>query len=266
HTSHRTFLKAVQKGIEQMASDVDQLFLCGFSFGALLSMVSVDVSEKIAGVIAVAPPIALNERYEWIIRFHKLVSWASERLRWGYIDKQMSHTRYYSHCCEFFKSVVKIKGMRHKINHEIPVFMVVSDDDETVQPQRVVADFHRNRHALSRMIYYSNRPFHLTDQRIDVRASAYPDQNIIDFSHICYLSSPDNPYHGRHGKYRDFVHYKNKEYEGCHDIVLGAASTKNLAHHTVQRLTYNPDFEAMAQTMNDFMRTVISATTVAESR
>ena len=73
------------------------------------------------------------------------------------------------------------------------------------------------------------------------------------FSHNCLPISPSNPYLGEHGKLLDFSHYHKEEERQNKEVRIGAITTLNLLHYTMQRLSYNPDFDHMAERFSDFI-------------
>ena len=90
---------------------------------------------------------------------------------------------------------------------------------------------------------------------------------ILDLAHIALLASPDNPRYGASAKINDCLHYswqrETPEGRACAGEADGASgrllrygemSDGNLENYILRRLTYNPDFDHMADQMIDFLR------------
>jgi hypothetical protein len=81
---------------------------------------------------------------------------------------------------------------------------------------------------------------------------------IIDYAHISLLIPPDDPHYGKNGGYRYCLHYRDdreKRMACLHDshIWQGEISPRNLARHTMRRLTYNPRFDEMILALDRFL-------------
>jgi hypothetical protein len=90
---------------------------------------------------------------------------------------------------------------------------------------------------------------------------------ILDLAHIALLAAPDNPRYGATAKIIDCLHYSYEKDspegqacsgrsngDGVRYLRYGEASGGNLENYILRRLTYNPDFDHMAERMIDFLR------------
>jgi alpha-beta hydrolase superfamily lysophospholipase len=88
---------------------------------------------------------------------------------------------------------------------------------------------------------------------------------ILDLAHIGLLAAPGNPRYGAAASTRDCLHYSWREGtpegrlcagerydEGERHLRYGEASAGNLENYVLRRLTYNPDFDHMAERMIAF--------------
>jgi esterase/lipase len=93
------------------------------------------------------------------------------------------------------------------------------------------------------------------------------DAAILDLAHIALLAAPENPRYGANAKSNDCLHYSfvkdTPKGKACaseageqDDQLLryGETSEGNLQNYTLRRLTYNPDFDHMAEQMIDFLK------------
>ncbi|MGI9509190.1 MAG: alpha/beta hydrolase [Geminicoccaceae bacterium] len=88
---------------------------------------------------------------------------------------------------------------------------------------------------------------------------------ILDLAHIALLAAPDNPRYGASRVY-DCLHYSwgedtpegqvctgAEEGEGSRYLRYGDMSDDNLKNYVLRRLTYNPDFDHMAEQLIKFL-------------
>ena len=91
--------------------------------------------------------------------------------------------------------------------------------------------------------------------------------SILDLAHIALLAAPQNPRYGATAKSNDCLHYSfvkdtpkgracagEASDEAEQPLRYGETSEGNLQNYTLRRLTYNPDFDHMAEQMIDFLK------------
>ncbi len=105
------------------------------------------------------------------------------------------------------------------------------------------------------------------------RSNPYDGKNsdfgtaILDLGHIALLAAPENPRYGANAKSNDCLHYSfvkdtpkgqacagKAGGDGSQALRYGETSEGNLQNYTLRRLTYNPDFDHMAEQMIDFLQ------------
>jgi esterase/lipase len=140
---------------------------------------------------------------------------------------------------------------------ELPVFLVISADDAEVDAGAAREWFCRRLAGPRRLIWYARTPPPGADCRFVSEKSSADWPDILDFSHIALPIAPDNPRYGADGGYPDCSHYyweNSPNWLICvdatkttanADLRYGEVTPGNLERHTVRRLTYNPDFDAM---------------------
>lgn len=90
---------------------------------------------------------------------------------------------------------------------------------------------------------------------------------ILDIAHVALLAAPNNPRYGARAETNDCLHYSFQSQspegrvcagrsngEGDRYVRYGEMSDRNLENYVLRRLTYNPDFDHMANEMIDFLR------------
>ena len=94
-----------------------------------------------------------------------------------------------------------------------------------------------------------------------------PGGAILDLAHIALLAAAENPRYGATAEIYDCLHYSFESEtpegrlcaglsngDGYRYLRYGEMSDGNLGNYVLRRLTYNPDFDHMAERMIDFFR------------
>lgn len=256
--NYAEWIKAVNYGIRCLASRVKNIFIVGFSLGGTLAIHHALQHKLCKGLILLAPALKTKSllRY-YIVRHHKLFSWIRDKTKWYHIAEQINFAKYNSYAFNAGYQACLVMEETHdlitKQSLNVPIFIITSQDDETVSNQAVINFFMQQKHQQSRMLCYTSQQNVFSDDRIIIRNSYFPEKKILGFSHTCLSVSPTNIYFGEHSNYKDFTHYKNTLPKNSTEIYAGAVTPENLKSHTMQRLTYNPDFENMLSLLEDFL-------------
>lgn len=253
NVSHQDWLDTVEYGIKSMSNEVENLYIVGYSMGATLSMLSTKVAHNLRGLIMIAPGLKPMHQKAHFLPVAKLLSRVCEKTKWYNYHKTDNFLKYFKHPYHAANEAMLVMKKAQKTSASLPLFVVASADDETVDPMEIVHYFEQLPNPTNRFIYYSNNGYVSKDARIEVRKSSYPSENIINFSHRCLAISPDNHYLGRQGKFLDYAHYKKEDYKNANIIMKGAVNKENLAKYTIQRLSYNPDFDYLVSAIDKFI-------------
>jgi hypothetical protein len=94
---------------------------------------------------------------------------------------------------------------------------------------------------------------------LETVAGVVPDTNILGVSHLGLMTPPAHPFYGENGSYHYCGHYSETDlslYERCtrgeHDF-RGETISANLAKGLVERIAYNPHFDGLMQSLDDFL-------------
>jgi hypothetical protein len=149
---------------------------------------------------------------------------------------------------------------------DLPVFMAISADDVTVDPDAARNWFCTSIAGRRQMLWYTTAPAAATACPFVTERSSGPTQDALDLSHIGLPIAPRNPRYGRDSGYRDCLHYYWEKdapsWFFCSDPAMttansevryGEISAANLDAHVMRRLTYNPDFDRLAADMVSFL-------------
>lgn len=255
------FTNAVRYGIEDLAKQVKDIYLFGFSLGGTLVIEQALKNTKIKALVLVAPALKTKKRgANLLIHVHRIGGWFKNSWNWYQHTLQTSHVRYesfhYNGAHQACRLMKKVAQQLKQQTLPMPIFVVATATDESVDPLPILNFFQQQNNQNSQLLLYSNQQLHFDDNRITIRNSAFPEKNILDFAHTGLAIAPNNPHYGEFGEFKDFQHYNYNLDKHRGEIFLGAITPENLKKHVVQRLSYNPDFQFMAKAMIEFLKGV----------
>lgn len=256
---YEDWLKSLNFGIKSLAKQVENIYLVGYSLGGLLALYgALENNDKIKGIILIAPALkARNPLKFFLAKYHRAFSWLGKRAKWFRIKDADNFAKYNSfafnagHQARKLLHVVNAKLKQTKLN--IPMFVVISKDDETISYSGILSFFQATKNPDSRLLIYTNDQIDGLDPRILVRPSLFPHLNIINFSHSCLTISPENTFLGAQSQYVDMNHYPDGHQLHLEKFTLGAITKENLKRCVISRLSYNPDFNFMLKSLEDFL-------------
>tara|TARA_B100000989_G_scaffold298629_1_gene288836 strand:+ start:9772 stop:10848 length:1077 start_codon:yes stop_codon:yes gene_type:complete len=250
--------RAVSYGIEAMSMDVENIYLLGFSGGATLSLCQAFNNAPIKGLFLFAPSVKLTARFAWIARWLHHAGKLFPRCGWYVLKDDSNYAKYescpYNMAYQAYRITQDLAKLRNSSTLTIPMFMVLSDDDETIDSDAAKRFFLRQPEEKNRLLIYSKKEQSCDDIGVEYRNSSYPEQQILDFSHVCLLVPPDNPHYGKYGDYFPPPRFLGKA--DNRPVYAGALSKENMRSYATRRLTYNPDYDYMTRCMDDFIAKV----------
>lgn len=262
HVDYHDWIATVKYGVAALAREVDNVFLIGFSTGGALALYHALQDNAVSGICLIAPALKINSAFAYCAQYPSLFERYFKKMAWFHIAAENDYAKYQSIC---FNSIAQV----YKLGKEIlktsktktlncPMLVTLAENDETVLSKITLQYFAKQTNSENKLILYSNRENKFTDPRIIVRNSCYPEENIVDFSHICLPIAPDNPHYGKNGEYL----YASRT--NCPEVLYGAYNTVDkyfhnglyhlkITKHYQQTLTYNPDFEFLALAIQKFI-------------
>ena len=194
--------KAVDHHANLLASEVDELWLGGFSTGANLvtSWALEQEPDTLKGVLLFSPGFKPKSS---LVALSPAISYFKD---WADIEVTRNYVRYDSLAVngagEYYKTSVAVRSDLEQKMAPFPVLMTISENDSVIDAQSVLSLFEtRFSHPDSQLIWYGTDPAS-KDSRVTVYDSNIPELNISNFSHMSALYSPENPYYGENGRYR----------------------------------------------------------------
>lgn len=258
------WIQTVRYGVTSLKKEVDQVFLMGFSTGAILSIYeALENPEKIAGVILLAPAFKINTPLDFITNWHRYISWCLPRTCWANIGLENDYTKYQSLAFNAIYQVYQLaKLIRSKRTLACPIFLIATEDDPIVLTTTSLHYFQKTTNPLNQFLLYSSNHPHYADKRITIRNSSYQELHIKNFSHVALPVSPNNFHYGKKGDYpyashvdddHDHLYCAMSEPEKLIYNFLYDRKILKLKH---QRLSFNPDFDFLAGEISQFVEKV----------
>ncbi|MFN7096207.1 MAG: alpha/beta hydrolase [Gammaproteobacteria bacterium] len=255
------WLATVEFGLNSLKQDVTHLWVSGLSGGASLAILSTLIRKDIEGLLLFAPSIRLSNP---LARFSPLINQLNMRFGWDYwpdLDQEVDYTKYHSYPVHFatqaYRLTQTLRRMLKKQSVTCPVWMAMSEDDETVSVKAVLSFFQHCSNPQNRLLWYAKKAPPTKNKRIIYRPSSFPSENVLDFSHACLTFSPHNSHYGIEGDYLAPLHVPVNLLTD-YIVYHGALTRYNLKHYAMRRLLYNPDFIGMTQELDKFITAVLS--------
>ena len=129
--------------------------------------------------------------------------------------------------------------------------------DSTVLAPAILAYMASNTNPLSHTLLYSEEPLAEFSNTTIVSSNA-PEQGILSLSHLGLMTPPSHPWFGRDGVYRNCSHYgdsENPQFVRCKNgerDFYGETTRENLAQGDVERIAFNPYYDAMLEQITNF--------------
>lgn len=251
----RQWAETVAFGVEALAREVDEVYLAGYSAGAALCLYHAARDARVRGLFLFSPALAIAPRARWA-NLHRLWSWALPRAAWLSVLPDQDAYKYESFCRN---AAAQMSALTRRLPRggALPVFAAASADDATVETGAVLRFMQRTSHPASRLVWYArNDP---QQERVIWVNSHLPQQRILSFAHTSIVMPPDDPHYGLHGEYVNCLHEMHDElrFAACRAAVapwygeIGLATPDGAP---LRRLTFNPHFAALQQSLRDFIQ------------
>lgn len=259
--------KTVAYGADRLASEVDEIYLAGYSAGGALSVYQSLRDDRVRGLFLFSPAFKISPRAAWA-NLHKPYSWLIPSAKWINILPDRDIYKYESlpknAAAQMHALTQKInKQVRlHKLN--LPVFTAASADDTTADTSSTLNFMMRLPHPSSKLVLYTTdggKHIHgFPKAQLELVNSAVPEQRILSSAHTAIVLPPDDAHYGMAGDYSNCAHYypgEMEKYDACNsnpgEMLQGEITEQNLAAGTLRRLMYNPHFAALKISMQRFI-------------
>lgn len=262
-TSYQDWTQTVEFAMQQMSKHVNQFYLVGYSLGGLIAAhEAIQNPEHIKGLVLFAPAIKLKTK---LTPFIPLIDWISRvvpRMQWWTYHDDTNPVGYQSvnvnpvyQTYELIK-LVQTELMSHTI--DIPMLVVQSAEDETVDAEGTRAFFAANARAKDKLIWLSEIDHDAAYGNIDVMHSAIDTRRILSQSHISLILRDNDPIYGVNGIVKDCLHYAKDsapwmQCKSGKDIYFGEITNANLQRGVVRRITFDPFIDSVLEQIAKFL-------------
>jgi esterase/lipase len=267
---HRAWQEAVRLGVASLAGIADEVTLVGFGTGGTLALDYVlsdrPLEVPIAALVLLAPAMA-DPAPAIEVQAQRFYHALAPSGGWPAVFADNDPVRYESVPSNARRQgerlILELAGQEGAL--DLPVFMAISEDDASVDPDAARRWFCTRLAGRRQMLWYTRTPGAAPCSFVTERSSG-PTQEALDLSHIGLPIDPRNPRYGRASGYRNCLHYYWEKdapsWFFCSDPAMttansnvryGEISAANLDAHVIRRLTYNPDFDHLAEDMVSFL-------------
>ena len=179
-----------------------------------------------------------------------------------YQEAESDYAKYQSITFNAVSQVSQLTTVIRELNAEYPlscpIYMALSREDETISSHQAI-DFFSNQHNEdSRLLLYTSVDHRYPDTRITTRQCNDPAKNIQHCSHVSIPFAPTNRHYGANGDYLYASHADEKNiiygaYNRIEQQFFDLLYTAKIIGCRRRELTYNPDFDFMAQDISEFI-------------
>lgn len=256
---HEQWIELTRFGIQTLKDDVKEVHACGFSTGATLLLNHQLIHQDLKSLTLIAPALKMRGVNILSIMFAALLTKIMPKAAWIVKAPETDPVRYNSIPLKaveelFTLSKLVLKKLKNT-KLTIPLFVTASAQDNTVEFKPILKFFLQSCPTSSQFLYFSSRRILAQHPRITYKNSAFPEEKILDLSHIAIPNSPNNEHYGRHGDYRPPV-LKPKSYLEGAPIYFGEVHLGNLKLYAMQRITYNPGFPELVGCLKGFLEKI----------
>ncbi|WP_167408768.1 alpha/beta hydrolase [Vreelandella sulfidaeris] len=234
--------KIIAHHAKLLATEVDELWLGGFSTGGNLVTSHALSDDNVDGLLLFSPGFYPDTRYLFLA---PAIAYLWD---WLDIDDEDNIATYRSLSARgaslYYRSVSAVQKNLNTTRFDKPVLITMSQHDSVLDPNATLNAFqNRFPNLQSRFVWYGDTPQHLDDPRVSAFTSYLPDQRISNFSHMSVLFAPENTYYGAEGSYIMLENGQNGlSPPDERDTLWFGAWGQSEAEKYHARLTWNPYF------------------------
>jgi esterase/lipase len=238
--------KCCEFAIHSFKQEVDTLHVAALSTGACLASYFALNHAPIDKLVLFAPAFQLKTHTTPLIRICQYMNTSLPLLKknWLFKHEETDISKYRSIAVNGVYQLLTLMGKTTprllKEQLKQPLYLVLSADDETISNQKAIDCFSQQKNPDNQLLIFGNEETQFKGKNIEVLPSCLPNENILNFSHVCLTVSPTHPLYGKNAKLPS-NHY------------LGAITPSNLINYTFERLTYNPYFSTMLSKIDTFL-------------
>lgn len=263
----REWAHAINYGTEQLAAEVDEIYLAGFSAGGTLSIYQSLIDDRIRGLFLFSPALQISSLAAYA-NLHKLFSWAVPTQKWINISPDVNIYKYESlpknAAAQIYTLIQEVQRRVQDRAPTLPIFTAASMQDSTVVASATLTFVACLQNPSNKLVLYATgtknpAPGFPADQ-LEWLQGALPEQKILSSAHTALTLPAEDTYFGTHGSYANCLHYfphNMEKYEACRNnrdtCWLGETTEENMRVGLLRRLMINPHFAALKVSMQKFI-------------
>lgn len=238
------------------SKDFDEIHLCGYSLGACLAGLA-SFSHTIHSLCLISPAFGLNAQAHllpYLNAYFPNYLLENDPIR----DDASYHRFTVSAAHQVYQAVMQLQSELEKNPLSTPCFMALSAQDATIDASKALQEFKRSSSPHSRLrLYDRGQKNNHQDPRIQritppiVSSPEDPWHQVRELSHICLPIAPQNPYYGKQGNFQK---------PPSPGTILGEPRLFRTHWRGFRRLTFNPDFSGMTESLVGFLNQVSGKT------
>lgn len=267
---------ATNYAISTTVNDFNEVYLGGFSTGGALILDNLldskQVPDNLKGVMLWAPASKAKSPVAWAAQVVDWIPFVDYAHKGADIDFAKYETFPLNAGAQVHALMNQLTDKLNKANAipDIPLLTIATAVDTTIDTKATIDLLNiwhtgKNRKtSASDTLFYFGDEASLTELPSSVkRVFASCDnktycQSIVNVAHTAVTNAPHNPHYGWQGSYRNCeTSFGTSYYQTCkttNKIVLGETTGDNLNKHpSMQRLTFNPNFEQMTEVIAKFI-------------
>jgi carboxylesterase len=250
------WLRMARYAYDVMASQHEACFMVGVSLGALLTLRTALQVDGMKAACLISPALgsrsSLVKYAEW---FNYLKAMAHPALRWRYGLMQ----DYAKYAASPVNGIAQCMRMMHQTERalasgslHVPLMMMLSMDDETINPKKACGFMHRYQ-GEKKLLLYARNPVGSVWPYATYRCSAHHDIGVLSQSHLGLQIAPHNPHYGLEGDHTYYKHYGLKGLRLGRPRYQGSLLQWKQSQGPYARVQCNPEFDdAMARLLAFF--------------
>ena len=267
------WVRATQQGVLSFAGVADRVYLVGFAEGGALALdYALGAPPRgdpvLGGLVLLAPTIATRSGGGIIGEARLALSALAPANGFAQLLPDDDPVRYTSIArnAERQRDALIDRLNERERPLALPVFMALGADDAEIDPLAARRWFCRQPIGPRLLVWYAPGESGPDACRFAERRASDAWPGVLDLAHPALPIAPDDRRYGMAGAYLDCAHYyfetDTPNWLLCLDpgktpanstVRYGEVTERNLASHVLRRLTYNPDFEALASEILAFL-------------
>lgn len=268
--THDDWIDSVRGAIEQAHVESDEVFVIGFSLGAVLGLsLALEPSRPVDALVTISPAFHLSSwrLARWAPLFHRLRPWVDRELPDDRFRYEAMPTR---GVAETVRSIRELRGRisRTPSGVETPWMLVQSMDDAVVMPAANLDFFLEQATAPgSRALLFGSTEgtdVDLGDARVEILPGTDAATRVLGLTHVAVHVSPGNAYYGIGGEYRNCGSTGGRNASSVASCEAAApdgfdyglwdrAEDSNVPS---ARSTFNPRFDRLVEAIVEFFDTI----------